>query len=181
MHPQLQAISNELEAASARLARLHTTVPAERWAQRKDPRRWSVVECVAHLNLSSAFMLPPLEAAVAEARTRPREPGPMQQGLFGWLLAKTVGPEFRGRMQTAPKMVPAGAPDPGVVVEEFGRWQERALALVRSADGLPLGRVWITSPINARIRYTAFAGLRILSRHQHRHLQQAERVWAPAD
>ena len=38
----------------------------------------------------------------------------------------------------------------------------------------------MTSPFNARMRYNLYAGFSTLPRHQHRHLQQAERVWAPA-
>lgn len=181
MDPQLRQVLEELDGATARLARLRDAVPPGRWAIRADPVRWSVSECVAHLNLSSALMVPPLEAAVPEARALPREPGRMRHGLLGWLLAKSVGPGFRGRMKTAPTLEPGDVPAPETLVEEFARWQERMVALVRGADGLPLGQVWVTSPINARVRYTAFAGMRIISRHQHRHLQQAERVWAPVD
>ena len=39
-----------------------------------------------------------------------------------------------------------------------------------------LGRLWIISPFDARIRYNAYACLTILPRHQHRHLWQAEQV-----
>lgn len=179
MDSQLQQVLDELDGASARLTQLRAEVPPDRWPTRADPARWSVSECVAHLNLSSAVMLPPLEAAVAEAGALPRGAGRMRQGLLGWLLVQSVGPGFRGRMKTTPTLVPGATSTPEVLVEEFTRWQERIAGLVRGADGLPLGRVWVTSPVNARVRYTAFAGLRIISRHQHRHLQQAERVWAP--
>ena len=61
---------------------------------------------------------------------------------------------------------------------EFARWQREQTAVVAEADGLPLGRLWIISPFDARIRYNAFACLTILPRHQHRHLWQAEQVKA---
>jgi hypothetical protein len=60
---------------------------------------------------------------------------------------------------------------------EFDRLQEEQIAFVRQADGLPLGRVKIISPFNARLRYNLFACFSILPRHQHRHLRQAERAW----
>jgi hypothetical protein len=45
---------------------------------------------------------------------------------------------------------------------------------VHEAEGLPLHRVKIVSPFNARVRYNLFSALSILPRHQHRHLWQAE-------
>jgi hypothetical protein len=63
-------------------------------------------------------------------------------------------------------------------VAEFDRWQADQLTCVRHADDLPLSRLWISSPFNRRIRYNVYAGLTILPRHQHRHLWQAEQVWA---
>ncbi len=47
MHPQLQTIVDEFEAASERLTSLCATTPADRWGERVHPDRWSVAECVA--------------------------------------------------------------------------------------------------------------------------------------
>ena len=91
-----------------------------------------------------------------------------------------TGPDARGRMQTTPDFVPASAPPAAAVVADFERWQERLLGLLAAADGLPIDRVLMTSPFNGRMRYNLYAGFSTLPRHQHRHLQQAERVWAPA-
>lgn len=178
MQPQLQAIADDLRAASTRVARLRTTVPTDQWPRRNAPDRWSVAECVQHLNLSSAGMLPPIEAAVAEARQFPRAARRLRRDPVGWLLAKFVGPEYKGRMPTTPPMMPAQELDPVQVVAEFERWQARTHELLVQCDGVPVDRVKLTSPFNARVRYNIYAGLLILARHQHRHLQQAERVWA---
>lgn len=90
-----------------------------------------------------------------------------------------TGLDARGRVQTAPAFVPAGAPPAEAVTAEFERWQGVLLALLASADGLPIDKVTMTSPFNARMKYNIYAGFSAIPRHQHRHLQQAERVWAP--
>ncbi len=46
------------------------------------------------------------------------------------------------------------------------------------ADGFPLGRLWIISPFDPRIRYNAYACLTILPAHQHRRLWRAEQARA---
>ncbi len=180
MNAQLQVVATELREATARLLRLREVVPADRWPVRNDPARWSVSECVEHLNLTSAALVPLLEAGLEQARAERATPHRYRRGFLGWALWKMTGPDARGRMQTTSAFVPAGALPVEVVTAEFERWQEVLLGLLASADGLPIDRVLMTSPFNARMRYNLYAGFSTLPRHQHRHLQQAERVWAPA-
>ena len=46
--------------------------------------------------------------------------------------------------------------------------------VTRQADGLPLDRILVESPFDARVRYNLYSALVMLPRHQHRHLDQAE-------
>lgn len=177
MNAQLQDIADELTAATIRLQQLRESVPADRWPHRNDAARWSVSECVEHLNLTSAAFVPLLRSGLETARTATATPGRYRRGFLGWALWKMTGPESRGRMQTAAAFVPARAPAADAVCADFERWQAEILALLASADGLPIDKVSITSPFNARMKYNLYAGFAVLPRHQHRHLQQAERVW----
>lgn len=178
MQPQLQEVADDLRAATERLGRLAGSVPATRWPTRNDPARWSVSECVEHLNLTSAAFVPLLEAGIAEARGRSPVQRRYRRGFLGWALYKMTGPDARGRLQTTASFVPAGPREAEAVRAEFARWQDRLLELLASADGLPLDEVHLTSPFNARMRYNLYAAFSIVPRHQHRHLQQAEGVWA---
>jgi hypothetical protein len=49
--------------------------------------------------------------------------------------------------------------------------------IARDVDNLPVDRIKIASPFDARVKYNLYAALTILPRHQHRHLWQAEQVW----
>jgi len=181
VHPQLAAIIVEFESAAARLRQLAAQVPESRWAERADPARWSVAECVMHLNLTAIAYLPLLDAALAEARgLRDRGvvgPRRYRRDAIGWFLWRTAGPPVRIKARTTAPFVPqAAAPRPHTLAE-FARLQESQIDRVRAADGLALQRVRIRSPFDARVAYNAYACLTILPRHQHRHLWQAERVW----
>ncbi|HVH66279.1 MAG TPA: DinB family protein [Gemmatimonadales bacterium] len=181
MHPQLELIADEYRNAQARLDALARAIPAERWGRRSDPERWSVAECVAHLNLTSRDYLPLLRDAIARARALERGPGgPVaryRRDLIGWLLWRTMGPPVRLRLKTIRRFVPEGTAVPEVLVQEFHRLQAAQLDCLAEADGLSLMRVRVTSPFNARVRYNLYACFSILPRHQHRHLWQAEQVW----
>jgi hypothetical protein len=180
VNTQLEEIATELREATARLRRLRNAVPADRWTVRHDPDRWSVSECIAHLNLTSAAFAPLLTEGIARARKEQASARKYRRGFLGWALWKMTGPDSRGRVQTVPAFVPTSAPPVAEVSAEFERRQGALLALLASADGLAIDKVTMTSPFNARMRYNIYAGFSAIPRHQHRHLQQAERVWAPA-
>jgi hypothetical protein len=179
MHPQLQELLDQFTSARERLHRLAAALPAEGWTQRPAPDSWSPAECVAHLNLTSRAFVTQLRDAVREARgVGGAAPARYRRGVVGWLLWKATGPGQGMKVPTAPKFVPQATAPAAELVAEFDRLQEEQMELVRSADGLPIHRIRVTSPFQARVKYNAFAALSILPNHQHRHLEQAERAWA---
>lgn len=179
MHTELELVAEEYRSAERRLHELARAIPVEAWARRADPDRWSVAECVAHLNLTSTEYLPILRDAIACARALDQPaPARYRRDPIGWLLWRTMGPPVRVRLKTIARFVPSSAVAPAAVVAEFERLQRMQLDLLAQADGLPLDRVRVTSPFNTRVRYNLYACFTILPRHQHRHLWQAEQVWA---
>ncbi len=177
MHLQLEAVIGQFAAAEARLGRLAAAVPPGWWSRRADPARWSIAECVAHLNLTAKAYLPLLRAGIAEARAiggpAPRR---YRRDPIGWLLWRTAGPPVRRRVRTAAQFTPGAlASEPGLL-ETFAACQAQQIAAAGEADGLPLEKVRIPSPFDRRIRYNLYSCLTILPPHQHRHLWQAERV-----
>jgi hypothetical protein len=181
MHPQLQEIAGQFTAARERVHRLASTVPADGWARRPAPDSWSPAECVAHLNLTSRVFIPQLRDALREARgLGGAAPKRYPLGVIGWLLWRMTGEGARGKVKTAAQFVPGATASPTELVAEFDALQDEQMEIVRGAEGLPIHRIRVTSPFNARVKYNAFAALSILPGHQHRHLAQAERAWAAA-
>jgi hypothetical protein len=178
-NPQLDAVRAEFVSAHERLHRLAGSLPAAAWNQRPDPGRWSVAECVGHLNLTAIAYLPLLRDALERARQLSGHvPKRYRRDPIGWILWRTQGPPVRHRLKTAAAFVPAANQQPAELIAEFDRLQDAQISCVLEADGLPLGRVWVRSPFDPRIRYNTYSCLTILPRHQHRHLWQAEQVWA---
>lgn len=187
MQAQLARVVAELEEAQARLHRLVDGLVDARWAERPGPDRWSVAECVAHLNLTGAAFVPRLRAVVDDGRRLAAgvaPPARYRRDPAGWLLSQAVGAprrsggRLRGRFRTTAPFVPTGDRPRAAVIEEFDRLQEAQIGLVREAEGLPLGRMWVRSPFNERMRYNCYSCFVILARHQARHVVQAERAAA---
>jgi hypothetical protein len=181
VHRQLQEITDEFKAAQGRLHELVRSVPELRWHLRADPARWSMAECVEHLNLTAKAYLPLLEAALERGRAgsrRARSDQRYGRDPIGWLLWRMAGPPVRHRVKTTSAFLPSSARPLPELIAEFDRLQEQQLRCVMAAEGLPLSRIWIRSPFDPRIRYNAYSCLTILPRHQQRHVWQAEQVAA---
>jgi hypothetical protein len=179
MHPQLAAIADEFEAALRRLRQLAQDTPGSWWTKRADPDRWSIGECVAHLNLTSRAYLPLMRQALDEGKSLPRHPlgRRYRRDFTGWMLWRMAGPPVRfAKVRTAAAFVPAAEAPREETLAEFERLQEEQVECVRAAEGTPLGRLRITSPFDPRVKYNLYSCLTILPRHQHRHLWQAEQV-----
>lgn len=182
---QLDELAQYCAEVARRFSALDARVTDVRWQQRPAPDEWSVAECIAHLNLSSAAMLPRMRTAFGEAKRLPPIGDRAYEGaLFGRILARVVGPVptvlgFRlGRAKTGKPFVPGSELPRAQVVAEFRRWLAEELALVWSVEGLAVDQVSLESPFVAGARYDGYSSLWILVRHEMRHLVQAERALA---
>jgi hypothetical protein len=177
MHPQLEVIAGEFQQAQERLHRLAARLTDDFWPRRPAPEHWSVSECVAHLNLTARAFLPTLQAGLEQARSLGgAAPRRYRRDPVGWFLWLATGPPVRLRTRTAAAFVPSSTEAPAELRVAFDQLQAEQLACVREADGLPLRKVTIISPFDARVRYNLYSAFGILARHQHRHLWQAEQV-----
>lgn len=181
MQSQLAEIAQSLESAQSHLRRLTDKLPESDWNTRPAANRWSAAECVEHLNLTSRAYIPLLRDAVASAGEERRSPTKhYRHDALGWFLARMFGPlrhlgRFRLiRVKTTPAFVPKPGRSRTDILSDFVRLQAELISLIRSADGLPIDEVKIVSPFGGRMRYSAYSALVIVSRHEHRHLDQAE-------
>jgi hypothetical protein len=179
---QLAKIVADFKEVEQRLDRLVASVAEERWSVRRNPDRWSVGECIAHLNLTAHAYVPVLTAAW-EAHP-PIEPPPARyrRDFMGWMLGYAVGPmpgigKFRfGRFKTPATFVPGDATRE-ITLSDFAAMQDAQIQLTKLAEGRPLEDIRIVSPFDAKVTYNAYSCLVLLPRHQRRHMWQAEQVW----
>ena len=182
---QLEAVAEEFARVRARFAALEARVSDEDWKARPAPHEWSVSECVAHLNLSAAAMLPRMRQAFAEAREFPPIGTRKYRGVvLGRMLAAMMGPVpivlviKLGKTTTAAPFVPGADLPRSQTVSDFRHWNTEESALVREAEDLQVDKTMLESPFVKGARYDGFSALWIVARHEHRHLKQAERALA---
>jgi len=178
---QLAEIVESLKSAQSRLRTLTDTLSESAWNKRPGPDRWSAAECVEHLNLTSRAYLPLLRNAVARAGEVPHpRKEHYRRDARGWFMSVMIGPlrhvgKFRGpRVKTTPAFVPRAGRSRTEILSDFVRMQGELISLTQLADGLAIDEVKIVEPFVGRSKYSAYSALLIVSRHEHRHLDQAE-------
>lgn len=146
-----------------------------RWAPAAG--RWSVAECVGHLNATNAAYLPIIEAAIREGRRAGLTgPGPYRHGwLVNWFI-RSMEPPPRRRYKR-PKVFTPEVPAAGVdVLPKFFAYQDDIVRCIRESDGLDLGRVRLVSPAARFLRMSLGQAFALLAAHERRHLWQARQV-----
>jgi DinB superfamily len=176
---QLSAIVADLQAVEQRLRLLQDSLPRRVWCQPPAAGRWSPADCVAHLNLTSSTALPLIREGLRDAANSGKESASRyRRDVVGWFVWKLIAPSNGLRSRTIKAWVPAAGESHETVMDDFARLQSETIACVREADRLPIDRVTLRSPFDARLTCNLYAALTLIPRHQQRHVMQAERAAA---
>lgn len=143
--------------------------------QRPDPGKWSIAECLAHLNMTAATVQKLMARGIEQAKQEKRfGEGPFSMGPKGRLMVWIAEPPPKFRLR-APKNVrpPAAIDDPLQVLPAFMKVQDEWERLMREQEGLDLAKIKVGQ---GAFRMRLAAALPWMMAHQRRHLLQAENV-----
>jgi hypothetical protein len=139
--------------------------------------RWSVGECLDHLNATARLYLPILTEAMEDARARGwTATGVDGRTLFGRFVAYSQEPPVRFRIRTFRELAPEQDLDPDGVLEEFERLHEELIVRINESGTLDRKRIRIRSALDSRLRLSLADWFAFLAAHARRHLWQARRA-----
>lgn len=167
--------AQEIQEARQRAEALVLGLTPEQLTKQPEAGKWSVAECVLHLNTTAAVMQALMEKAIAQARQDKKVgAGPFDVGLKGRLLVWIAEPPPKFRMP-APRNVrpPAQIDDPAKLLPDFMKTQDEWERLIRESAGLDLAKIKV-GPLFSPFRQRLAASLPWMMAHQRRHLLQAE-------
>ena len=169
---------DQLQDIRRRAGELVDGLSPEQLTRRPDPARWSIAECLAHLNAIGAIYQPSIDAAIRKGREDkvfgkgPFKPGPLG-GLLKWLAEPPPKIRFRAPKNILP---PSTITDPEKVMAEFTRVQDGWERQIRDCNGLDLEKVKCETPFPRAPRLRLAAPIPWMLAHERRHLMQAEKV-----
>jgi hypothetical protein len=174
--PQLSGYVRQLEAIRADAEDLLTGLSDHQFTWRPPGERWSIAQCLEHLNLLGYRVLPKIDAGLSRARERRwRRDGPFDYGFVGTRFVRWMEPSS-GMKLRAPSMYRPGEGQAADAGERFLALQDELSRRVRESDGIDLARIKIASPISGLIRFSLATWFAALAAHEWRHLRQAWRV-----
>src|SRR6266567_2907521 len=91
--PELEDLRQQIEVIVADAHKLTAGISDRQFNWQPEPGRWSIAQCLVHLNLAGAIQLPRVEAGIRGARARGLVgKGPYRRGTIGSLVVRLTEP-----------------------------------------------------------------------------------------
>lgn len=142
------------------------------------PDRWSVGQCLDHLNVVGYQILPRLSEAIRKGHTAGRTANPpFRYGLLSRFFIRANAPAGR-KVKTLAAYRPSvsGSLRKEEVLSRFRSLQEELARAAADANTLDLSGIKVTSPASKLIRISLGAWFAATIAHEERHLLQARTV-----
>jgi DinB superfamily len=144
--------------------------------------KWSIAECLSHLEVVGRKHLPRIDEAIGHAHAaRWHSDGPFKYGFVEKWFVHANEPPPRIRMKAPRAAAPLAFQPRRELWAEFVALQEELRERIRQAQGLDLARAKVNSPFMRPFRLGLGTCLAFLAAHQRRHLWQARQVRSHAD
>lgn len=154
---------------------LELTAPLEdtQFNWRPSPKRWSISECLVHLNVADGLEAPKLTEEIGRARAAGlTAKGPFQYGFLSRAFVRFTEPPANFKTK-APKVYrPVSGQPKDKVVTEFISIHDQLLDLISKANGLDLARIKVPTFLRW-VKFSLGQTFAILTAHDRRHLRQA--------
>jgi hypothetical protein len=173
--PWCLRLISELNAADNRAIALAKALTPQQLNWRRRPDKWSVGQCLEHLYITNEVYLGPMSTSL-----KGRQPGVVQEIVPGWLgrwfIRNYIEPSSKMKRVRAPRKIRPGSQIEPSVLDRLLISNHTARQLIHRAKNYDVNRIRFRNPFIPVIHFSVGTGFEILSKHQQRHLLQAERI-----
>ncbi len=143
--------------------------------KKSDSNTWSVLECIAHLNIYGRFYLPEIEKAISNAPLHTSDK--FKSGFLGGYFVKLIKPkEQLNPMKTLEKFNPIGTKLNKDALVVFKVQQIKILELLSKVSQIDLMKAKTAVSISKVIKMRLGDTLQFVIYHNQRHLIQANKI-----
>lgn len=177
LNAELQGYYDRVEAIRLDARQLIEGLTEEQCAWQPAPNRWSIAQCLEHLNATARNYFPLVNNTINNARPNGLlGAGPYRHGWLGRLYARMVLPPPKLRAPSPRRFVPPPDRPLTEIWPSFLSFQDRLQELIVHANGVDLGRATVTSPVTSLINISLGTTMAIIVGHEERHLWQARQI-----
>ena len=147
-------------------------LPTEVLNWKMDAEKWSILECLEHLNRYGDFYIPEIKRQIEKSKYPASDN--FRSGWLGNYFANAMLPG-KPKMKTFRSMNPANSQLSSSVIDHFIQHQHQLLNLLDEARGTNLSKVRTGITISRWITLRLGDTLRVVIYHNQRHIEQANR------
>lgn len=182
----VEPLNTELESYRTQFAQIKSDAGAfleglteAQFNWRQAPGRWSIGECLSHLNITASLFLPKADEQMSRAREKGLlSHGPFRYGFIGNFIIRTTEPPVKLKVKNPKIFAPVPDQSMAQVSSEFLSLQDELIKRVEAANGIDLARVKLVSPVNKHLKFSLGQMFALTTAHERRHLWQAKQVLA---
>jgi len=143
----------------------------EKLNMRHSENAWSILECVAHMNLYGDYYLPAMASAIQNAKDCENET--FRSGWLGNYFANSMLPKDNlNKMKTFKDKDPIGKNLEVSEIKKFIEQQTKLLELLKKAESVSLNNTKVSTSISKWIKMNLGDTFRFFINHNLRHLKQ---------
>ncbi len=169
----------ELRRLRGEIESLAESLDEEAFLRKQAPQKWSVGECIAHLNATARPYLDKLPAAIEAARSDGLTgEGPIKRGLPGRLFLWLIEPPSRLRFKAPQPFQPQPNQSKDEIMREFRQIRDELAQVIESGGDLDWSRAKMGLPTLPGFKLRQGEIFAVLLAHERRHLLQANKAAA---
>lgn len=144
------------------------------------PKKWSIIECLEHLNMANGYYLEELQKTFQQ--TLPTHKEKFSSGIIGNMMVNNMKPIQRNNEIKIPMKMPTFATfmpkniENKQVLSIFFKHQEELISYIEKSKEVDIEAIRIRSAIGNILRFRLGDCYRFLVAHNQRHIQQAKNV-----
>lgn len=148
------------------------------------PEKWSIIQCLEHLNLTSRYYILQMQEAIQKAKAAGQTPvEEFKRGFIGSKMTTGMKPKTDGtipnRTRTFKNYNPNNLPpseSTQAVIDEFLQHHQGFLAIIEESKKVNMNKVKVKSLIGSILKFKLGDAIEFLIAHDQRHILQAKRV-----
>jgi len=145
---------------------------------KENAEKWSILECLEHLNRYSRYYNLQIKKAIQKLITKNRKSKEdFKPGILGKYFTNMIDPANMKKMKTQKHMNPVNSSLDRKVIKEFIQHQESLLQLIAQAESVDLNAIIVPVEFMKIIKMRLGDTLRFTVMHEKRHIQQAINVY----